>query len=40
MVTQLWILMATELNKQFSVASQPFLTSPRPLSSILTSASL
>lgn len=40
MVTQLWTLMATELNKQFFVPAQLFLTSPRPLSSILTSASL
>lgn len=40
MVTQLWTLMTTELNKQFFVPAQLFLESPRPLSSILTSASL
>lgn len=40
MVSQLWTLMATTLNKQFSVPAQLFLTSPRPLSSNLTSASL
>lgn len=40
MVSQLWTLMATMLNKQFSVPAQLFLTSPRPLSSNLTSAPL